>query len=68
MTVRDRVPSHLRGNPQNPPEEDHTTGLPKDQKRTLLPFITIGDTTNKLALVLVTTLPASTQREGGFCL
>ena len=45
---------HLKPSPQ---------GSWRIRRETLLPFLTIVDTTNKLAVVLVTTLRASTQRQ-----
>ena len=59
----DRVLSHPRGNPQGSPLEDILTWLKRIIRKTLLPFLKIVDTTNELELALVTTLPASTQRE-----
>lgn len=60
---RDRVPSPPRWNPQHTQHEDFTWLLSLIQHRDCLPFLTNVDTTDKLALSLITKIPASTQRE-----
>ena len=68
LIFRNRIPSPPRENLQDTPLEDLTTGLTEVTRETLLPILTIVDTTNKLALALVNTLPARTQREKGLVL
>ena len=68
LICRDRIPSPPREDPQDTPLEDLTTGLMDITRVTPLPFLTIVGTTKKLALALVNTLTARTQREHGLVL
>ena len=65
---KDRVPSPPRGKPQTIHLKLSPQGSWRIRRETLLPFMTIVDTTTKLALALVTILPASTQWERGLVL
>ena len=61
-------PSPPRGNPQTVNLKTSQPGTQKSTKETLLPILPNVDTTVKMALALVTTLPASTQSERGLVL
>ena len=68
MSVRDRAHSLPGGNFQFPHIAGIITALLEDQIIVPASFLMILDRTNTLALAPGTTLPVSTQREGGLVL
>ena len=65
---RDRVPSHLRRNPQKLHLKTSQQGSWWITRKTIIPFLTIMDTINRMTLALVSTHSARSQIERGLVL